>query len=106
MPGPRSALSRRDAKRAARKMAGAPSYQCYIPRGFITTLAAKRQEDDADEVMSKASRTSVAEAALLHAERLAGTNLGVELSRQAWVLRLNRGRVQRPGLDRLQRVER
>lgn len=72
-------------------IAQAPVHRCFVPRGFITTLVAKHAEEDGDETFSKASRTSIAEAKVVAADNVPNSNLGIELSRQAWVHRLNRG---------------
>lgn len=66
-------------------------YRCFVPRGFITSLVAKRADDDADQPVTKASRASVAEAIIIAAEPYSGTNVTIQLNPQAWVHRLNRG---------------
>lgn len=72
-------------------LAQVPAHRCFVPRGFITTLVAKHADADGDESLSKASRTSIAEAKVVTAAGVPNSNLGIELSRQAWVHRLNRG---------------
>lgn len=72
-------------------------YRCFVPRGFITSLVAKRADDDADQPATKASRASVAEALVISAEPHAGTNVAIQLNPQAWVHRLNRGEYSEAG---------
>lgn len=73
------------------EMSGAPVHDCVVPRGFITTLVAKRADEDGDQVLTKASRTSIAEASAISPQWIADRNVGVTLLRQALVHRLNRG---------------
>ena len=75
----------------------APVHRCFVPRGFITTLVAKHAEEDGDESFSKASRTSIAEAKVISADSVVNSNIGIELSSQAWVHRLNRGEFKDSG---------
>lgn len=66
-------------------------YRCFVPRGFITSLVAKRADDDADQSATKQSRASLAEALAIDAEQTPGTNATIQLNPQAWVHRINRG---------------
>lgn len=66
-------------------------YRCFVPRGFITSLVAKRADDDADQSATKQSRASLAEALAIDAERTPGTNATIQLNPQALVHRINRG---------------
>ncbi len=40
----------------------AERYQCYVPYGFITTLEPKSAKEDFDQILTTASRVSIAEA--------------------------------------------
>jgi DEAD/DEAH box helicase domain-containing protein len=66
-------------------------YRCFVPRGFITSLVAKRADDDADQSATKQSRSSLAEALAIEAAQTPGTNATIQLNAQAWVHRINRG---------------
>ncbi|WP_282187583.1 DEAD/DEAH box helicase [Chromobacterium haemolyticum] len=80
-----------ECKACGAEMSHANPQRCFVPRGFITTLVSKRPEDEGEEVLTKASRTSIAEAQMIVNGVQADSNVGIELSRQAWVHRLNRG---------------
>jgi hypothetical protein len=71
-------------------------YKSFVPRGFITSLIAGKADEAGDEFSTKATRTSIAEAADVHATPLAGSNLAIGLSGQARVFRLNRGEFLQP----------
>jgi DEAD/DEAH box helicase domain-containing protein len=73
------------------EMSGSEARRCFVPRGFITTLVSKRPEEEGEEVLTKVSRTSIAEACILNTIPIPKSNVGIELSQQAWVHRLNRG---------------
>ncbi len=83
--------SQDECKACGSEMSQSKAHRCFVPRGFITTLVAKRPDDDGEEARSKANRTSIAEARVVTASTIEGTNLGIDLNRQAWVHRLNRG---------------
>lgn len=80
-----------ECKGCGAEMAQSEQYRCFVPRGFITSLVPKRVKDEADQTAINASRTLIAEALTIAAEPLPGTNLAIQMNRQAWVHRLNRG---------------
>jgi DEAD/DEAH box helicase domain-containing protein len=73
------------------EMGAGSQYRCFVPRGFITSLVAKRADDDIDQSTTKQNRTSLAEALTIDAEKTPGTNVTVQLNPQAWVHLINRG---------------
>lgn len=72
-------------------LAEAERYSCFVPRGFLTSLVAKRAEDDAEQSLSSASKSSLAEAVVVDAPPEQGTNLLLQFNSQARCYRLNRG---------------
>lgn len=72
-------------------LAEADSFKCYVPRGFITSLVPKRASDDAEQSLSAASKSSLAEAVVVDGTPEAGTNALLQFNAQARCYRLNRG---------------
>lgn len=71
---------------------GSVIYNTFVPRGFITTLVQGSQDNvGAEELLTKASKTSIAEAKLIDSTYFKKSNLGVGLSQSSRVFRLNRG---------------
>ncbi|TCS35615.1 RAD3-like DEAD/DEAH box helicase [Paucimonas lemoignei] len=78
-------------KSCGAEMSGSSIYDTYVPRGFITSLEPRHADDPADESMTKASRTSTAEAEQIPTQYCAATNLALGVSHQSQVFRLNKG---------------
>ena len=71
---------------------GSVIHNTFVPRGFITTLVQGLQDNiGAEELLTKASKTSIAEAKLIDPQYFDNSNLGVGLSQSSRVFRLNRG---------------
>ena len=69
----------------------AERYNCFVPRGFITSLVPKRAEDDAEQSLSAASKSSLAEVVVVDGSPESGTNSLLQFNAQARCYRLNRG---------------
>ena len=69
----------------------AEQYKCFVPRGFITSLVPKRADDDAEQSLSAASKSSLAEAVVVDGTSELGTNALLQFNAQARCYRLNRG---------------
>ncbi len=78
-------------KSCAAEMSGALEYETYVPRGFITSLEARKPEDILDEVGTRVSRSVIAEAEDVACIPLPSSNLAIGLSGQSRVLRMNKG---------------
>lgn len=71
---------------------GSLVHKTFVPRGFITTLVQGLQDNiGAEELLTKASKTSIAEAKLIDSQYYKHSNLGVGLSHSSRVFRLNKG---------------
>jgi len=71
---------------------GSVVHNTFVPRGFITTLVQGLQNNvGSEELLTKASKTSIAEARLIDSQYYKNSNLGVGLSQSSRVFRLNRG---------------
>jgi DEAD/DEAH box helicase domain-containing protein len=66
------------------------SRQCFVPVGFVTEFGGSR-ETDVDDIQTRATRTSMAEARKAEFRAVPETNLEMQLDRQARTYRLNRG---------------
>ncbi|MBJ3509507.1 hypothetical protein JGC33_27075, partial [Salmonella enterica subsp. enterica serovar Meleagridis] len=66
-------------------------YQCYVPYGFITTLEPKSAKEDFDQILTTASRVSIAEAYTFSAMPEPDVNVAIQLQPQTCLHRLNRG---------------
>jgi hypothetical protein len=77
-------------KTCSSEMAVESARDCYIPMGFVIDFIDRTDEEE-DDHLTRASRTSTAEASLITLERVAGTNLKKTLDRRLLVYRLNRG---------------
>jgi hypothetical protein len=66
---------------------------CYIPMGFITDFVDSTDKEDDDRI-TRASRTSTAEAREINLSNVPDTNMDMSLDRQLCVYRLNRGEWQ------------
>ncbi len=73
------------------EMSGAREYKTYVPRGFITSLEARKPDDVLDEAAIRPSRTVTAEAEDIPVQLWSGSNLATGLSGQSRVLRMNKG---------------
>nr|WED68802.1 hypothetical protein PJ912_00105 [Pectobacterium colocasium] len=69
----------------------AERYQCYVPYGFITTLEPKSAKEDFDQILTTASRVSIAEAYTFSAMPEPDVNVAIQLQPQTCLHRLNRG---------------
>ncbi|MBJ8390569.1 DEAD/DEAH box helicase [Citrobacter cronae] len=69
----------------------AERYQCYVPYGFITTLEPKSAKEDFDQILTTASRVSIAEAYTFSATPEPDVNVAIQLQPQTCLHRLNRG---------------
>lgn len=72
-------------------LAEAENFKCFVPRGFITSLVPKRADDDAEQSLSAASKSSLAEAVVIDGTGEPGTNALLQFNGQARCYRLNRG---------------
>jgi hypothetical protein len=72
-------------------MSGALQYKTYVPRGFITSLEARKPDEILDEAAIRPNRTVTAEAEDIAVQFWSGSNLATGLSGQSRVLRLNKG---------------
>lgn len=72
-------------------LAEAERHKCFVPRGFITSLVPKRAEDDAEQSLSAASKSSLAEAVVVDGSPEEGTNALLQFNAQTRCYRLNRG---------------
>jgi hypothetical protein len=71
---------------------GSVVHNTFVPRGFITTLVQGLQDNvGAEELLTKSSKTSIAEAKLIDTQYFKNSNLGVGISQSSRVFRLNRG---------------
>lgn len=71
---------------------GSVIHNTFVPRGFITSLVQGSHDNvGGDELLTKASKTSIAEAKLVTSHYFSNSNLGVGLSQSSRVFRLNRG---------------
>jgi hypothetical protein len=68
----------------------AERYQCYVPYGFITTLEPKSAKEDFDQILTTASRVSIAEAYAFSATPEPDVNVAIQLQPQTCLHRLNR----------------
>ncbi len=73
------------------EMSGALEYKTYVPRGFVTSLEARKPDEILDEAAVRANRTVTAEAEDIRIEPWIGSNLATGLSGQSRVLRMNKG---------------
>jgi DEAD/DEAH box helicase domain-containing protein len=72
-------------------LAEAERHKCFVPRGFITSLVSKNVDDDAEQSLSAASKSSMAEAVVVEGESERGTNALLQFNAQTRCYRLNRG---------------
>jgi DEAD/DEAH box helicase domain-containing protein len=79
------------------EMGGSIVYPTFVPRGFITSLMTRKPDDNIEESMTKASRTSIAEAEYIETALRGGTNCRLGTSSQSQVFRLNKGGVDKDG---------
>lgn len=70
---------------------GAVEYKTYVPRGFITSLDARKPDDIVDEASMRPNRTVTAEAEDTPVQHWNASNLATGLSGQSRVLRMNKG---------------
>jgi len=73
------------------EMSGALEYKTYVPRGFITSLEARKPDELLDEASIRPNRTVTAEAEDIPVQMWNGSNLAIGLSGQSRVLRMNKG---------------
>lgn len=73
------------------EMEDSEQYQCYVPYGFITSLEDKSVKEDVDQILTNASRVSIAEAYSFSAVSNFGANVAIQLESQICLHRLNRG---------------
>jgi DEAD/DEAH box helicase domain-containing protein len=73
------------------EMSGALQYKTYVPRGFITSLEARKPDENMDEAMIRPNRTVTAEAEDIPVHPWPGSNLATGLSGLSRVLRMNKG---------------
>lgn len=79
------------------EMGGSKVYKTFVPRGFITSLMTRKPDDNIEESMTKASRTSIAEAEQIHTTLTVETNCRIGTSSQSQVFRLNKGSMDKSG---------
>lgn len=78
-------------------LSGAQFHTTIVPRGFITSLDAKKPDENIEQDFVRPNRTATAEAEKVDTTRWAGTNLTTGLSQQSKVLRLNKGKPTESG---------
>lgn len=66
-------------------------YSTFVPRGFITSLVTRKPEELGEELTTRATRTSVAEAEQAPATFRDNSNMRMDVRSQSQVYRLNRG---------------
>lgn len=72
-------------------MDGARVFAAYVPDEFVTTLLPRPYDDRIDEVLTRASRVSIAFADAIPAESVADMNVRVGFNDGVTLVRLNRG---------------